>query len=550
MPQSEELFDSVDDRRVVRSRLLSASALNAFSPGAILFLVFLSAGTALDLFADVPLHDDWTYAWSVEHLLKTGKLQVLDWSIHYPFAQILWGALFCLPFGFSFSALRVSTMALAWLGALALYGTLRESGRGRKVSLLATFVLAANPVFFLLSFSFMTDVPFVSVSSIAFFFIVRGFSRRSPAALWLGCAFGFIAFFIRQVAVAIPGAVLLHVMFAPSFRSRKYFLPPVVVFLLICLSVILIGQILGFTSQYKDRGWVFDKWLHQYELGIPGLLRVIMHCGLALFPMSLPLIASFYRRLRFWALIGGLLLLTACSILFTPEIPRPLDGMWNLIALGKERYLLRGVYDPHFLPSWLNYPLLAFSLFSAAAILMKATDTATAAEPPRLLVWHGFGHLALIMAVWLFDSWGSDRYSIVLLPPLIALLAHDRLKFRITIAGIVALFLIAAPVTWSETQNNRAAAAALTWLRNKGVPFSEIDAGYALDGWYLYAHPENLAAGALPERDVPFVTTNEKKRYLVATSPVPGYREIRRYGWAIPLSSRDYKIYVLEQVSR
>ena len=44
-----------------------------------------------------PVIDDWTYAWSVEHLLATGRLQVLDWSIHYPLAQILWAAPFGAP---------------------------------------------------------------------------------------------------------------------------------------------------------------------------------------------------------------------------------------------------------------------------------------------------------------------------------------------------------------------------------------------------------------------------------------------------------------------
>ena len=166
----QEVFDTAYGQRAIQSwRSLLVSALEASAPGAILLLVYFSVAIPLHLFANVPLHDDWTYAWSVEHFLKTGKLAVLDWSIHYPFAQILWGALFCLPFGFSFSALRVSTVMLTWLGALALYGTLRELGRARTDSLIAALVLVANPVFFLLTFSFMTDVPFVSVSNIAFF---------------------------------------------------------------------------------------------------------------------------------------------------------------------------------------------------------------------------------------------------------------------------------------------------------------------------------------------------------------------------------------------
>jgi hypothetical protein len=529
-------------------RSLSASVFKPLAPGAILILLYFSAAILLHLFANVPLHDDWTYAWSVEHLLKTGKLQVLDWSIHYPFAQILWGALFCLPFGFSFSALRVSTVVLAWLGALALYGTLRELGRARSESLIATLILIASPVFFVLSFSFMTDVPFVSVSNIAFFFIVRGLFRRRSFDLWLGCAFGLVGFLIRQIAIAIPAAVLLYVLLEPSFRSRKFILPPLFVSLFICFMPLLIAHTFGLTTEYTKRTWVFGKWLHQSELSIPGFVRVVMHSGLALFPMTLPLIAAYYRRLRFWGVFALLLLLVACSVLFTPEIPKPLEGMWNLIALGKERHLLRGLPDPDFLPSWLNYPLLVFALFSSAVILMKVIDVAVNQVPLRLFVWYAFSQFVLIMAVWLFDAWGSDRYSIVLLPPLIVILANSQLKSKTTIAGIAILSLVSMLVTWNETQNHRAVAEGIAWLRGKGIPFARIDAGYAFNGWNLYAHPENLAPGMLRERDVPFVTTNEKKPYVIATSPIPGYKVLRKYSWSVPLRSLDYNVYVLEQL--
>jgi hypothetical protein len=534
------------------SRSLSTSVFKRLAPGAILILVYFFAAIPLHLFANVPFHDDWTYAWSVEHFLKTGKLEVLDWSIHYPFAQILWGALFCLPFGFSLSALRVSTVVLAWLGALALYGTLRELGRARSESLIATLVLIGNPVFFVLSFSFMTDVPFVSVSNIAFFFIVRGFCRRSSLELWLGCAFGACAFFIRQIAIAIPGALFLYVLFAPSFRSRRYILPPLVVALVIGLAPVLIFQTFGLTTPYKDRTWVLDKWLDAYELGIPGSLRVIMHSALALIPMTIPIIASFYRRPRFWVAIGVLVLLTACSLLFSPEFPKPLEGMWRLMTLGKERdpRLLHGLIDPDFLPSWLNPPLFTLALFSSAGMIVKIVDVIRAGieKPLGLFVWYAFSHFIVIMALWLFDAWGSDRYSAVLLPPLIVLLASRQLKSKSTVAGIAVLSLISLLVTWHETQNHRATAEALAWLREKNVPLAHIDAGYAFNGWNLYAHPENLAPGTLRERDVPFVTTKEKKPYVIATSPIAGYKVLRRYTWSIPLRSLDYNIYVLEQV--
>ena len=65
---------------------------------------------------EVPIIDDWTYAWSVEHFLRTGDLRMLEWSAHYPLAQILWGALFSWLLGFSLAALRLSTLVLAWAG--------------------------------------------------------------------------------------------------------------------------------------------------------------------------------------------------------------------------------------------------------------------------------------------------------------------------------------------------------------------------------------------------------------------------------------------------
>src|SRR5688572_21224991 len=62
---------------------------------------------------EVPIIDDWTYAWSVEHFLRTGELRMLEWSAHYPLAQIFWGALFSRLLGFSFIVLRLSTLVLA-----------------------------------------------------------------------------------------------------------------------------------------------------------------------------------------------------------------------------------------------------------------------------------------------------------------------------------------------------------------------------------------------------------------------------------------------------
>jgi hypothetical protein len=64
------------------------------APAGILLFVYFFVALLTCPLANLPFHDDWTYAWSVEHLLNTGELRILDWSVHYPFTQILWGTLF------------------------------------------------------------------------------------------------------------------------------------------------------------------------------------------------------------------------------------------------------------------------------------------------------------------------------------------------------------------------------------------------------------------------------------------------------------------------
>ena len=86
---------------------------------------------------------------------------------HYPLAQILWGALFSQLLGFSFVVLRLSTLVLAWAGLARLVLDAARVGDPAVLAGLGTLMLWCNPVFFVLSHSFMTDVPFVSVMNAA-----------------------------------------------------------------------------------------------------------------------------------------------------------------------------------------------------------------------------------------------------------------------------------------------------------------------------------------------------------------------------------------------
>ena len=92
-------------------------------------------------FPDAPFIDDWAYSWSVQHLLETGDFLFPEVVLNPIVTQVLWGALFCLPFGFSLAALRVSTWVLGVLAVCGLYLLVRELGGGRRAALAAGALL-------------------------------------------------------------------------------------------------------------------------------------------------------------------------------------------------------------------------------------------------------------------------------------------------------------------------------------------------------------------------------------------------------------------------
>jgi 4-amino-4-deoxy-L-arabinose transferase-like glycosyltransferase len=155
--------------------------------------IFAAGWYLVDAGRDTPIIDDWVYAWSVEHFLQTGELRVLGYSGFYPLAQILWGAPFAKILGFSFAALRASTVCLSILGCWAWYLTLVELGCDLRSRVLATLVLVFNPVYFALSYSFMTDVPFLSLTNLAVYFVVSAARRERPRRLWVAATFAVAA---------------------------------------------------------------------------------------------------------------------------------------------------------------------------------------------------------------------------------------------------------------------------------------------------------------------------------------------------------------------
>ena len=119
-------------------------------------------------------------------------------------AHTIWGAFFCKIFGFSFTALRVSTLIVGWVGLLATFFFFREGGLEKKQAFWATLLIALNPLYLVLSFSYMTDVPFMCFVILSALFFLKFIHGKPNYHLVLATLFSIIATLIRQPGILLP----------------------------------------------------------------------------------------------------------------------------------------------------------------------------------------------------------------------------------------------------------------------------------------------------------------------------------------------------------
>jgi hypothetical protein len=535
------------------------SRISARDAGALLLISLVVACASALVYSDVdsPLIDDWTYAWSVEHLLETGQLRVLDWSSHYPVVPILWAVPFVQALGFSFATLRLSTIVLAWIGVLAFFFMLRLAGVDRVTSVLGTLLLFFNPVFFVLSHSFMTDVPLVSVMNIAIAFYLLWNARGGTSSLGIAGVFSLASFLVRQLGALVPLASIAA-LGGSRPASRTATARHVLVGVL--LPVALIGvawwriqTTLGPTSVYAEKTWALKFLLsaeglrpQTWAIYAVGMLHALMHLGFFLAPLALWAAPRTSRKSLIWS-AGAVTALIVVSVLANGHLPRLLEPgeMLSLNELGASRPLIRGRFPVRTLPSWAMIIVVGLVLASAAVLLARlVTALRSSRGDTRIVAFHTLLQSGAVAMLWLY----YDRYYLPLLPGCMWLLLNAIDRTRASRLMLAAAIVVSAAVSITGTIDNfrysAAVLAARESLLRQGASVAEVDAGYPLNGWWLYAHPQNLPSGWRPESDVPFVTNSRRLPYTVANSQLEGYSVVRVVAWSSLWSVSD-RVYAL-----
>lgn len=543
---------------------------------------------------DFPLIDDWAYAESVRALLYEHRLVISDWSAMNLLTQVIWGWFFSLLMEPSFTVLRVSALVLGLLGVITAFKLSREAGVPLPLALLGAVLLMVNPVYFTMSNTFMTDVPFFTFSVMSLLFLARAVHRDRMQDIAAGTVVLVLALLIRQLGFAIAIAYAFSYMAGRRLSLRT--LARATLPLLVCLLVQMLYRAwLDAHHQLPAmHGYQIDQIRRAFSLSVLDFVTVFelnvfkSLLSFALYLLPLILLIFFYLNKKVNAVtacllaIGTLLLyyslrLAGMQLFLLQSYPEGTFGFGGniLSAFGVGPLLQYGTvgYFPAYRISvgycWFFIGLLVVfaaglllhflyialcSLWGNRSQISKVWFCEQTENIGRIRLYILFGATMLIYCVPTFLL--PTLYDRYLLLPMLAVSFLMQLKVvttikisRAKIAVVVLMTLFGAAITSLAVHDylawNRVRWAALNDLvKRQGVAPQCIDGGFEFNGMYLFSK-DHLK----PRPKGWWVEDNE---YLIAFSPlyfstVKGYTVDASYTVEAYLPFSPQHIYVLHR---
>ncbi len=504
---------------------------------------------------DFPLNDDWSYAWAVRTLCHEGRLRLLQWTGASVIAQVGYGALLCRLFGFSFTVLRASTLTLAALGVLGWYALLVRIGVRGALLAVATLILALDPLYVNLAFTFMTDVPFTAVAVLAGWCYVRGIQEQRTGTLIAGSLLAAVALLIRQHGVFLPAAAALAIVFWDDRPLSRRLEAAAAAALVPALAFVAyhawLFTVAGAPSGYTNK--IGEAQRTTALMLVNCAFRGTQYLGLLAAPLAPALLRDALtrrpRQLVAWtvalALPAIVLWVREGALLF--NLPNVLYDFGAGPVSLRDTHVL-GLPPPTHVGLALRLPLTIVATLSAAALctagaaaiaaLRARSDPVTVAgsagrRTANARADRGFLLLAavLLFAGTLLQSrYYFDRYLLPVLPfAAAAVLAHVRPRTA-SASGVVlavALAWLAIAGTHDYLAWNRARFAGLAALERAGVPPTEIDGGFEFNAWHLaptFGHwptDEEARVGQPADRRSWWWVVDD--RFVVSFRELPGY---------------------------
>lgn len=482
---------------------------------------------------DFAVMDDWTYVHSAEQVAMGQGFQPSEYAQSTMVAHAYWGALFAQLFGINFTTFTAATMTLSIVTAITFYVLLRRLQFGPGLSGLGVAFLTLNPYFINLSYSFMTEITFLSLLLLSCLFYFEGLNGRGDAWLWLGSFFTGLTFLTRQFGLAVAIAAFIWLLYARRLTPSR--LVAIAMLPMLTAGVYFLWS-RGFPTTFsgsvgreelRDLFRSPTEWAKRaghfiyLELFLPGLL------------------APLFGKVRHWKLIA-IMSIASSALVFVLW-----RGKLSLVEQGQSTLNELSFY---WLQPLISNPTLLYCIGAALTVWLFAglverswpgfvalARRTRQPEPSDFLYLVG---IILFVGTYLVSGGFLDRYWLPVLPfIIIAGLAWARGRTIRSLAPALAILVIvstlAVLVRLDQYDFVGAQWQAGRWLVNRGVPYTKIENGYTWDGYFLHDEPgKRFGAGNLDINKIGRVYPPKlviDPEYVIDTSQHQGYHLLKTF---------------------
>jgi len=514
-----------------------------------------------------PLSDDWAFAHASRSLCRGDGLDLLPWTGASLLFQAAYGAVLCRLFGPSYEILRTSTLVLGAVGLPTFYCLLRRLGAAPATATAGAALVAAGPLYFNLSFTFMTDLPFALLALMATAVYARGLSRKSRADLLAGGVLAAASLLVRQHGIFIAAAAAIAALVAGGLPLRRRVNDA-------ACAVLVPLAAAGAYAAWIVSGLGVPEAVHHkvseaastpvLEIG-NAAFRGLVTVGFLLAPLGLTIKPAGVREQRI-ATATAAVLTALASFLYLRE-GALMFYLTNVVYdLGVGCVTLR---DSFFLAMdhlpraglALRVPVTAASVASASLLVARwsslmfgqdARQGLAARDPVKIFVLLALVTSAvgsLVQAAYYFD-----RYLIAIAPLGLAAAVAARPQARAGAASVLltaamALFSLAGTHDWMEW--NRARWSLLADLEARGVDAASVDGGMEYNAERLAARLRTWPSDAQARPGQPasvkswwWVVDDE---WIVSFGALDGYEIAQQRDWTRWLPPGNGRVLLLHR---
>ncbi len=506
---------------------------------------------------DAPVVDSWLYGSAVRRFLRTGEIRFAGFTQAMPIAQVVYGVAWAHAFGGSSVSLEISTVTLAVLCGVMFRALAIKCGAPRWQALAATGLLICNPCFTFLSFSFMTEIPFLTAMVAAHLAFAKADGRREQWWLWLCAATAVIGFLIRPfAAMAIAGCVGAMLLYDARQGANRWdrarwikMMAPFGVALAICMGLWIWLTVLGprpwdLQLQENHFHYIFMVPIANYLRA--GVLGPALYLGTVLSPLAiLQLTTPRWRRVA----TGAAGIFAAALVLMWMDNRMPVTPEYSCFGGWHNVLILRGDSNRFSWDGDWQYAFLALASFGAAGLMVASAEIfRTLGRGAAAVVIAAMIYWAATIPLWFYN----DRYYLVLVPAgaivlALAPLPRSRLVQAAGFVMTLAMGLMSLGGTYAYQRGLAVILATRDQLEHEGVPRSSIDAGYALNGEDLYRYPKHGIETMKLEGGIPMITSEKVGEYTIASGPIAGAEVVRRLEWPGPFGLGHRYFYLMKK---